>query len=185
MSTRIVKPAAIALLALAGIGGAAEAQRAGRPAPVQVTRVHLENTVTPAPTDVEARARGEVSPADMTQYQNAVAAQLVRIKFRPATADGGAAYVATVDVLRGDRAGVLRRVGPLTGVRAADSPSQNAGQQAVLLSVQLQRRADGSVVWEGRAIGPARGDAAATARRLSAALFRGFPGASGQTIAVR
>jgi len=60
-----------------------------------------------------------------------------------------------------------------------------------LLTIQIKRRADGgTVVWEGRAQISARdgtpyatGEAAVT--RLAAALFKDFPGPSGQTITVK
>ena len=57
------------------------------------------------------------------------------------------------------------------------------------LFVQLRRRSDGTVVWEGRAQRPALsgtpdGQPTETARRLASALFRGFPGESGITTTV-
>jgi hypothetical protein len=58
---------------------------------------------------------------------------------------------------------------------------------ATLLDVRIQRRSDGSVFWQGRAVTET---AAGTPRpaiveRLAAALFRDFPGESGRTIRVR
>lgn len=51
------------------------------------------------------------------------------------------------------------------------------------LDVKLRRRADASIVWEGRAVpaDPARADAG----KLARALFKDFPGQSGVTITVR
>ncbi len=58
-----------------------------------------------------------------------------------------------------------------------------------MLSVQLKRHADNSVVWEGRAVAEARAgtDAASLAvavPRLAQALMQGFPGPSGRTVRV-
>jgi hypothetical protein len=59
------------------------------------------------------------------------------------------------------------------------------------LAVQLRRRSDNSVVWEGRAvteglIGSGKAEQPGfTAHKLAAALFKGFPGESGITITVK
>jgi hypothetical protein len=57
------------------------------------------------------------------------------------------------------------------------------------LGVRLQRRSDGTAIWEGRAQSEAAGGTAQAVRtnavdRLAAALFQGFPGESGRTIRV-
>ena len=59
-----------------------------------------------------------------------------------------------------------------------------------LLSVQLKRRDDATVIWEGRAstvtdAGSPADAPAALSQKLATALFRDFPGASGQTIMVK
>ena len=61
---------------------------------------------------------------------------------------------------------------------------------ATELRVQLKRRSDNTVVWEGRATTETLGNApttqpGATAQRLAGALFKGFPGESGITITVK
>jgi hypothetical protein len=58
---------------------------------------------------------------------------------------------------------------------------------ATMLDVRIQRRSDGSVFWQGRAIAetPAGAARAETVGRLAEALFRDFPGESGRTIRVR
>ena len=70
---------------------------------------------------------------------------------------------------------------------AAPAIAQSTANQAQL-SVQLKRRSDGSIVWEGRAREPIAAGAAvppATVSRLAAAMFRDFPGESGRTIQVK
>ena len=61
---------------------------------------------------------------------------------------------------------------------------------ATELGVQIRRRSDGTVIWEGRAqtVADVRAPAAVAANsagKLASALFRGFPGESGRTITVR
>src|SRR3546814_12129641 len=55
------------------------------------------------------------------------------------------------------------------------------------LAVQLKRASDEAVIWEGRAIGRTESDAAPADEigRLADALFRDFPGPSGQTVEVK
>jgi hypothetical protein len=58
------------------------------------------------------------------------------------------------------------------------------------LSVQLKRRSEGTVIWEGRAQTAAHDGSPAAApeaavSRLAEAMFRDFPGQSGQTITVK
>ena len=61
---------------------------------------------------------------------------------------------------------------------------------ATRLVVQIKRRSEATVIWDGRAetAAPAGSPAAQpadTVRRLAAALFQGFPGVSGRTVTVR
>src|SRR3546814_13817749 len=58
------------------------------------------------------------------------------------------------------------------------------------LNVQIKRRADATVIWEGRAITEAKENAPAAqpgmaAAKLAGALFKDFPGVSGRTITVK
>lgn len=58
------------------------------------------------------------------------------------------------------------------------------------MQVQIRRRSDGTIIWEGRAQTSADGAAPdaqpnVVARKLAAALFQGFPGESGRTITVK
>jgi hypothetical protein len=58
------------------------------------------------------------------------------------------------------------------------------------LTVQIRRRSDATVIWEGHAQTNASGEApeaqaSAAAAKLSHALFLGFPGESGRTITVK
>jgi hypothetical protein len=58
------------------------------------------------------------------------------------------------------------------------------------MQVQIRRRSDQTIIWEGRAQTSADERARdaqpdAVARKLAAALFQGFPGESGRTITVK
>ena len=70
--------------------------------------------------------------------------------------------------------------------------SAPAGVTDVLtrLTVQLRRRSDASVIWEGRAEsiahdGTPAAQPPAAVQRLAAAMFQGFPGRSGEIITVK
>jgi hypothetical protein len=58
------------------------------------------------------------------------------------------------------------------------------------MMVQIKRRSDGTVIWEGRAMTEAKGQSPdaqpqAAIAKLAHALFLGFPGESGRTITVK
>jgi hypothetical protein len=60
------------------------------------------------------------------------------------------------------------------------------GGVSTLLEVRIKRRSDATVFWEGRARNETRpGAQNAAADRLAQALFRDFPGESGQTIRIK
>jgi hypothetical protein len=71
-------------------------------------------------------------------------------------------------------------------------PVGNARSNVVLtnmLALQIRRRSENTMIWEGRAIeqAPSGSQATLTAAvpRLSAALLKEFPGLSGQTVRVK
>jgi hypothetical protein len=77
------------------------------------------------------------------------------------------------------------------GVTIPIGGSAKPGQVAITrLVVQIKRRSDSTVIWEGRAetsgiAGTPAADPAASVQRLAAAMFKDFPGPSGQTITVK
>jgi len=167
--------------------------------PIEVTRFHLG----------EVNERGNVmvepppgAPAGMEfgMYASAVANELSRLGFAPVDGVGQSLYVAVLDVRTatrervGNRSPVSIGIGGSTGGWRSGvgggisfGLGGNRGGLAVAtqLSLQLKRRSDQTVVWEGRARGEAsQRDSAALAGRLANALFRDFPGQSGRTISV-
>jgi hypothetical protein len=175
--------------------------------PIEATRFHMNQPIAPGSIAVEPFDTRESAGLEFQVYAEAVRAELARIGFTPAT---GAAseLIATVDVRRGTRESLRARGGGLSiglgggtggygsgfGVGGGLSfPVGGSRSNAVTLTeltVQIKRRSDGTIVWEGRARSEraARSPAADpdnAVRDLAAALFRGFPGESGRTIQVK
>jgi hypothetical protein len=168
--------------------------------PVDVTRFHLGQVSERGTVAVEP-APGGPAGLEFNSYASAVANQLTRLGYAPVDGVGQSLYVAVVDV----RTGLRERVGggsPVSigigggtggwnsgvggGISFGLGGNRGGTVVATQLSVQLKRRSDQTVVWEGRARGEAsQRDSAMLAERLAIALFRDFPGESGRTISVR
>ena len=192
---RTVLPAA-ALLALAACQTATP--------PVEVTRFHLGRPIERGTVTVEPTTGGDAQGLEFNTYASAVAQQLQRIGYVATPDLTKSLYVATVDVMRGSRAALRERspvsigVGGSTGgwgsgvgLGIGFNLGGSRGRDVVVtqLAVQLKRRSDQQVVWEGRAVTEARSGAPAAqpgiaAAKLADALFRDFPGESGRTISV-
>lgn len=195
--------ALIALTAVAALAAGCSTTGGGRAAPVEATRYHLSQPIPPGTVAVQT-GTGQFAGPEFAIYSDAVTAELGRLGFTPAAAGGTADYVATVGFTRTDR-GQVRTRPPFTlgigggsfggnvGVGVGTSVGIGGKTRTVYgmeLSVQIRRRGDNTVVWEGKAItetlsgapGAQPGDGAA---RLAAALFKGFPGQSGITITVK
>lgn len=168
--------------------------------PVDVTRFHLGQVNERGTIAVEPSPGASAGP-EFATYAQAVAQELRGLGFAPVDGVGRSLYVAVMDMRSGTRerldggSPVSIGIGGGTGgwhsgVGGGVSFGLGGGRGGVVvgseLSVQLKRRSDQTVVWEGRARGeaPAR-DSALLAQRLAAALFRDFPGESGRTISVR
>lgn len=182
-----------AMLALAGC--------ATTSAPMaDVTRFHLGtpiptdtiSIITPAGTSLEAQSQG-----------GAIAAELTRLGFRPVEGNASA-YVATWKVeqttqqgppkpprfsiglgggtFSGGRGGGVGISGgtniPIGATRAGDTIA------ATLLILDIKRRSDNSIVWEGRASRASLAKDGNPIPGLARALFANFPGPSGQMVQV-
>ena len=185
----------VAVAALAALGGCATG-----PTPVDVTRFSLGPVSERGTVAVEA-APGSPATMEFGAYSSAVARELGRIGFSPTGQIGQSLYVAVVDA-RTDQRERIGNGSPVSvgigggtggfgsglggGISFGLGGHRGRSVTASQLFVQLKRRADGSVVWEGRARGEAGGrDADLLPERMAAALFRDFPGESGRTISVR
>lgn len=178
---------------------------AAQPPEARVTRFHLGQPIARGAIAVEPRDPTAGGSLEFSTYERAVAEELARVGFRIAPGVPRSELVAVVDVSRGARAlldegspfsigiggGTFgRHVGVGGSVSFPVGRSRTSELIATQLAVQIKRRSDGTVIWEGRAISEARGgtpyaDPATAVDRLAAALFRDFPGESGRTITVK
>lgn len=168
--------------------------------PIDVTRFHLGQVSERGTVAVEP-APGGPAGMEFNMYGSAVSNQLQRLGWAPVDAVGQSLYVAVVDVRTGTRerlssgSPVSIGIGGGTGgygggvgggISFGVGGARGGLVVATQLSVQLKRRSDQTVVWEGRARGEAsERDSGALAERLAIGLFRDFPGESGRTISVR
>lgn len=197
MSSRSFAVFAVALL-LAGC--------AAQVPPVQVTRFHLGQPLAAGEVAVESRDPTQTNSLEFRTWAEAVSAQLARRGFRLAPGVARSELVAVIDVVQGSREELAgggspvsigigggsfgRSVGVGGGISFPIGKPRSRELLMTQLSVQLKRRSDGTVIWEGRARTEARAgtpyaEPAATARRLVDALFEDFPGESGKTVTVK
>ena len=190
----------VMMLAIAtlGLGGCAAAIP-----PVEVTRFHLGQPVVAGTVMIEPAAEVDAKSLEFGAYAAAVSRQLGSIGLTEARAEPGS-YSAVVGYARTSRVAEAKR-SPITigigggtggsglgiGLGTSFGIGKATAKQTVItqLSVQIKRRADQNVIWEGRAITEAPEGAPAAqpglaADKLAKALFKGFPGTSGATITV-
>lgn len=173
-------------------------------APVEATRFHMGDQTGRGSIAVEPMTLSDDTSIEYRTYAAAVARELQRIGFaeQPSV---NSQYVASVNYIRGardtmggGRSPVSVGVGGATGsygsgvglgigINLSGPPKPIVVTQ---LNVQIRRRSDRSVIWEGRAVTEAKeGSPAAqpgiAASKLAQALFKDFPGVSGQTIKVK
>ncbi|MHA3842451.1 DUF4136 domain-containing protein [Sphingomonas aestuarii] len=199
---RIAKPLIIAALAL-GTSACMTTPRAG---PTDVTRYHLgSEQIRPGSFTVEPLSTTGTMSLEYRSYGDAVASELTRLGYTRVGEGLQSNYVAQVSFRRAP-AGVIRQQSPFSIGLGGGSFGRNVGVgggvslpvgggglrevTASELAVQLRRRSDSTVVWEGRAVAQSVAgtpDAAneVMSAKLASALFRGFPGDSGITITVR
>ena len=192
--------ATLALGACATTGG-------GAGGPTEVSRYHLGQPVPTGTVVVEPMPGSGVGGLEFDVYAAATGSELSRIGFAPATPGAASQYVAAVAFVRTSRGSVRTPPkfsiglgggsfggGRGGGVGLGGGVSTGFGSKTrelyvSELFVQLRRRSDGTVVWEGRAQQPGMSgqdtQTAVTASRLANALFRGFPGESGITTTVK
>ncbi len=169
-----------------------------------VTRYHLGQPIGGGTIAVEPLAASATISPEYRLYADEVARELAGLGFAPAPAGTASQYVAGVSFQRVLR-GTIRTppkfsiglgggsFGGNVGVGGGVSKGFGSKTRDVVgseLAVQIRRRSDSTVIWEGRAqreglTGGQNGEQpGATAGRLANALFRGFPGESGITISV-
>lgn len=194
--------ASFALTAVALLMGGC-ATMGSRTAPVDVVRYHLSQPIPAGTVALQPQMPGQAGP-EYALYAGAVSTELARLGYTPAADASRADYVATVGFSRMER-GQVRSRSPLTigigggsfggnvGVGGGASVGVGGKTRTVYgseLGVQLRRRGDSTMIWEGKAVaetlsGQAGSQPADGASRMAGALFQGFPGQSGITIQVK
>jgi hypothetical protein len=166
-----------------------------------VTRFYLDPEIARGQITVEPISPADKGGLEFQVYADAVGKELARLGFTEAPGLSASEQVAVVGVERGTRDGPARRSGLSIGIGGGSyGPGGGFGGGVTVpvggsrpnpivvtrMIVQIKRRSDASVIWEGRGeIAALRSSPAAVAQRLAAALFKDFPGVSGRTITVR
>jgi hypothetical protein len=187
------------MLALIALSGCATA-----PGPVEVTRFHLPDTASLAHGAIAVEpAAGTADSLEFRSYAAAVNRQLARLGYSEQAAGAGD-QVALVRLQRQTYRPDRRR-GPVSVGLGGATGSYGSGVGLGIgidlsgpppdiveteLAVTIKDRASGRSLWEGRAhfVATTKSPLAATqasAEKMAEALFRGFPGVSGETIEVK
>jgi hypothetical protein len=175
--------------------------------PVEVTRFHVPDMARLAhgAIAIEAATGIDGDSLEFRSYAAAVSRELQRVGYSELVAGGrSSAQVAIVSVERAGYRGTAASspvsigVGGATGSYGSglgmgvglnlSGPSPE--QTETRLAVTIRERASGQALWEGRASFTVRASSPLAqtqlgAARLAEALFRDFPGRSGETILVR
>ena len=197
-------------LALAGAVALAGCTTTARQGPIDVTRYHLGQPMERTTISFEPMSGAvQVNPEYQT-YADAVQAELERLGYVRATTGTESGYIAGISFTRTSKGFVKERPPVTIGIGGGSfSGGGRRGGTGVGLGgdvgfgiggktrevfgselwVQLRRRANNSVIWEGRAqtqgVGVENAQPGETAQRLARALFKDFPGESGVTITVK
>ena len=194
-----LRQAMVAILPVALLAGCTTAL-----APVDVTRFHGEGVARQVRVVLVPGNPADAGSLEFRTTANAVGAALGRTGF--SVVDGGVAeFEAVIDLARETYAPDDRRRSPVSVGVGGSTGSYGSGLGvgiginlsgkpkpviATRLRVQLRSARDKTAVWEGRAETQAKqGTPAAqpgmAAGKLADALFRDYPGPSGQTITVK
>lgn len=173
--------------------------------PVEVTRFHLPDTAMlgRGPVAVVAAPGSDPTSLELRAFSAAVGRELQRLGYREVSTGDGLQMAE----VRLDRRTVQpeRARGPVSVGLGGSTGSYGSGlglgigidlsgrppaMTETLLAVVLRDKASGRVVWEGRASFSVRASSplATTelgSAQLAAALFRDFPGRSGETVLVK
>jgi hypothetical protein len=175
------------------------------PAPIEVSRFHLGQPIARGDIAIEPFITQDPNGPEYRLYADAVARELTRLGWNVVATVGQSEQVALIGFEQHSYQGPPKRspvsigVGGGTGgwgsgVGAGVGFNLGGGRGAqmnqTMLQIRIKRRSDGTVFWEGRSEAAARvdrpeGQPAVIAGRLAEALFRDFPGQSGETIRVK
>ena len=198
MNRTSLRPLAVMVLA-----GAVLSACATRPE-ADVTRFHLGQPIARSTIFVTPLDSAAASTLEFRTYASGVAQALRGAGFNPVERGADAELIAVVGAQQTTRESLDRGTGLSIGIGGGTFGrhvgigggvtipvgKRKPNEVAInLLSVQLKRRSDNSVVWEGRAVAEARAGTdgaslSAAVPRLAQALMQEFPGPSGRTVRV-
>jgi hypothetical protein len=177
----------------------------------RVSRFHLDQPIAPGAIAVEPRDPTLSHDLEFQSYARIVQAEFDKLGFHAAPDLAKSELVAVTELSRAWRpTGQYSGSSMSIGLGGASGGGWHGGSSVGVggavsfpigkqhermdvftrLSVQLRRRSDSTVIWEGRAESIAHDDTPAAqpqlaAQRLATALFQGFPGRSGEIITVK
>ena len=205
MKNLVALPGAL-LAALLVAGCQTTEQGSGVREGVEVLRYHLGQPIARGEIRVEPSDPERANTLEFSQQAAAVERELRRLGWTITPTNARSEQVALIRVEQGRREASRSRSGLSIGVGGGTGgwgrsgvgvgvgttiPIGGSGEIVVTeLAVRIQRRSDATVAWEGRAELEAREDSplaspAAAVDRLAEAMFRDFPGESGETMRVR
>lgn len=174
--------------------------------PVEVTRFHAADTAPLGRGTIRIEpAPGQIDDMEFRAYAAAVGRELARLGYaEPLPGEAGSGQVALLSVER-RRFQPQRDGGPVSVGVGGSTGSYGSGlgvgigidlsgpppeQVETRLAVTITERTSGRHLWEGRAAFVVRADAPVAqtslgSAKIAEALFKGFPGESGETILVK
>ncbi len=201
-------PLSLALALVAFAATPAFAQRSGREGKVEVSRFLAEGAAARAlghgAIVVTAADDGLADARERASYEAAVIDQLARVGYDTAVAAGATGQTVELTVRHAEVAPAEPPRKPVHGAMSVGVSSRGGAYEGLAIGIDLRKpakallstrlearirdKASGAVLWEGRAdIVTRDGDPEwsdqAIAARLAEALFAGFPGKNGETIA--
>lgn len=202
---RIAPKFVLRAAALSAVALLAACSTSGGGSRADVTRFHLGAPVARSTVFVTPVNAADASSLEFRTYAAVVSEELRQAGFTPAPALDRAEVIAVFGATQTTREALSGGSGLSVGI-GAGTFGRNVGlggsvnipvgerkpNEVVvsMIELQLKRRSDNSVIWEGRAMTEARSGAPNSALgtvvpALTDALLRDFPGPSGQTVRVK
>lgn len=205
MKAGIGRVAALGLVMLAAGCATGGTAGSGVMAGAEVTRFHLDSNIARGEIAIEPLDAAQAGSLEFQNYATVVERQLAALGWTVVRGNRRSEQVALIRVEQGSREALRRRSGFSVGIGGGSygggvgvgggvtvPVGGSRGGQIIIteLAVRLQRRSDGTAMWEGRAqsealAGTPEASPAFMINRLASALFQGFPGESGRTVRVR
>jgi hypothetical protein len=170
----------------------------------EITRFHLGQPIPKDTLTVLPAAGVDGTSLEFRSYAGSVAQQFAAIGYPASPDPNRSAYIVTVNATQTARLAPPRSSPVSVGIGGATGgsgfgmgggvtvPVGGSGPSQVnfnQLALQMKRRSDTSIIWEGRAssqiaAGSANASLAAAVPVLTSLLLKDFPGLSGQTVIV-